>query len=54
MFPGQEPDEWCAALPLYTEHAGRGPLWLEAEVYLDATGIRTEVVQVFLPPPATT
>jgi hypothetical protein len=53
MFPVHEPDEWCALLPLRTEDGGRGPLWLEIELYLDVSGIRAEIEHVFLRPSAT-
>jgi hypothetical protein len=44
---------WCALLPRRTEDAGRGPLWLDVELYLDnGSAVRAEVEDVFLRPDA--
>lgn len=53
MFPVRERNEWCALLPLRTAGGRRSSLWLEVELYLDGTGVRAEVEQVFVPPTAT-
>jgi hypothetical protein len=50
MFPVQEPDEWCAVLPLPTQDGGRVALWLEVELYLEGNDVRAEVERVFTPP----